>query len=158
MGEKENLKAALTSTSELASETAKSNRKEKPRIGATPNVQGGSVSLTAESFQKLVTNSQEPWFIKFYAPWCPHCQHLAPTWSQLAREMQGKLNIGEVNCDDEPRLCRDARVASYPTIHFFRGGERVEYEGLRGLQDLKARHSYQHSLHQPWALSHLSLV
>lgn len=136
MGEKENLKAALTSTSELASETAKSNRKEKPRIGATPNVQGGSVSLTAESFQKLVTNSQEPWFIKFYAPWCPHCQHLAPTWSQLAREMQGKLNIGEVNCDDEPRLCRDARVASYPTIHFFRGGERVEYEGLRGLGDL----------------------
>lgn len=135
-GEKQNDKAAQTVTSELASETAKSGRKDKPKTGPTPNVQGVSVQLTAESFQKLVTTSQEPWFIKFYAPWCPHCKHLAPTWQQLAREMQGKLNIGEVNCDAEPRLCKDARVSAYPTVYFFRGGERVEYEGLRGLGDL----------------------
>lgn len=135
-GEKQNEKAAQTATSELASETAKAGRKERPKTGPTPNVQGVSVELTAESFQKLVTTSQDPWFVKFYAPWCPHCQHLAPTWSQLAREMQGKLNVGEVNCDTEPRLCKDARVSSYPTIYFFRGGERVEYEGLRGLGDL----------------------
>lgn len=135
-GEKQNDKIALTATSELASETAKAGRKGRPKAGANPNVQGVSVPLTAESFQKLVTNSQESWFIKFYAPWCAHCQHLAPTWQQLARETQGKLNIGEVNCDNEPRLCKDARVSAYPTIYFFRGGERVEYEGLRGLGDL----------------------
>lgn len=136
-GEKQKEKNAQTSTApELASETAKAGRKERPKIGPTPNIQGVSVELTAESFQKLVTTSQDPWFVKFYAPWCPHCQHLAPTWAQLAREMQGKLNVGEVNCDAEPRLCKDARVSSYPTIYFFRGGERVEYEGLRGLGDL----------------------
>ncbi|KAK5074977.1 hypothetical protein LTR64_001182 [Lithohypha guttulata] len=135
-GEKQNEKAVQTTTSELASETAKAGRKERPKAGSTPNIQGGSVPLTAESFQKLVTTSQEPWFIKFYAPWCGHCQHLAPTWSQLAREMQGRLNIGEVNCDAEPRLCKDARVSAYPTLYYFRGGERVEYEGLRGLGDL----------------------
>lgn len=136
IGEKQNDKVAQTVTSELASETAKAGRRPRPKTGPTPNVQGVSVELTAESFQKLVTTSQDPWFIEFYAPWCPHCQHLAPTWQQLAREMQGKLNIGSVNCDAEPRLCKDARVSSYPTIHFFRGGERVEYEGLRGLGDL----------------------
>ena len=137
-GEKQNDKAAVTVTSELASETAKAGRKERTKTGPAPNMQGVSVELTAESFQKLVTTSQEPWFIKFYAPWCPHCQHLAPTWNQLARESQGKLNIGEVNCDAEPRLCKDARVSSYPTLYFFRGGERVEYDGLRGLGDLLA--------------------
>lgn len=135
-GEKQNDKTAQTTTAELASETAKAGRKERPKSGPTPNAQGLSVDLTAESFQKLVTTSQEPWFIKFYAPWCPHCQHLAPTWSQLARELQGRLNIGEVNCDAEPRLCKDARVSAYPTLYYFRGGERVEYEGLRGLGDL----------------------
>lgn len=135
-GEKQNEKAAQTVAAELASETAKAGRKERTKTGPTPNVQGVSVELTAESFQKLVTTSQDPWFVKFYAPWCTHCQHLAPTWAQLAREMQGKLNVGEVNCDAEPRLCKDARVTSYPTIYFFRGGERVEYEGLRGLGDL----------------------
>lgn len=102
----------------------------------TPNPIGTSVSLNQESFQKLVTNTQDPWFVKFYAPWCHHCQALAPSWLQMSKELQGKLNIGEVNCDAEPRLCKDVRVRAYPTIHFFRGGERVEYDGLRGLGDL----------------------
>ncbi|KAH7031278.1 thioredoxin [Microdochium trichocladiopsis] len=102
---------------------------------STPNPQGISVSLTAESFQQLVTMTQEPWFIKFYAPWCHHCQAMASNWQQLAKEMKGKLNIGEVNCDAESRLCKDVRLHGYPTILFFRGGERVEYNGLRGLGD-----------------------
>ncbi|RFU35703.1 hypothetical protein B7463_g727, partial [Scytalidium lignicola] len=108
--------------------------KQKP--GKVPNALGQSISLTAESFQSLVTMTQEPWFIKFYAPWCGHCQALAPNWIQLGKERKGRLNIGEVNCDVEKRLCKDVRVRGYPTILFFRGGERVEYEGLRGLGDL----------------------
>ena len=109
-------------------------KKKKPSGPANPV--GTSVALTQESFQKLVTNTQDPWFVKFYAPWCHHCQALAPSWLQMAKELQGKLNVGEVNCDQESRLCKDVRVKAYPTIHFFRGGERVEYDGLRGLGDL----------------------
>jgi len=61
---------------------------------------------------------------------------MAPNWVQLGKEMKGKLNVGEVNCDIETRLCKDVRLRGYPTILFFRGGERVEYDGLRGLGDL----------------------
>ncbi|KAK4237096.1 thioredoxin-like protein [Achaetomium macrosporum] len=108
-------------------------KKIEPRT--TPNPNGVSVPLTAETFQSLVTMTQEPWFIKFYAPWCHHCLKMAPNWEQLAKEMKGRLNIGEVNCDAEPRLCKSANLHGYPTILFFRGGERVEYQGLRGLGD-----------------------
>ncbi|PGG97143.1 protein disulfide-isomerase domain [Helicocarpus griseus UAMH5409] len=111
-------------------------QKPKDSDRPLPNPHGTSLPLTAESFQKLVTTTRDPWFIKFYAPWCTHCQALAPTWQQMAKDMKGVLNVGEVNCDVERRLCKDARVASFPTIHFFRGGERVEYHGLRGLGDL----------------------
>ena len=54
----------------------------------------------------------------------------------MAKELQGQLNVGEVNCDAEPRLCKDARIKGFPTMYFLRAGERVEYEGLRGLGDL----------------------
>ncbi|EER40031.1 thioredoxin [Histoplasma capsulatum H143] len=110
--------------------------KPKRPNGTLPNPQGTSIPLTAESFQKLVTNTQVPWFIKFYAPWCSHCQAMAASWQQMAKDMKGVLNVGEVNCETERRLCKDARVESFPTIYFFRGGERVEYNGLRGLGDL----------------------
>lgn len=129
--------ADATNTAMLASETAKLGRpKEIVRTGPAPNAQGSSIALTAESFQKLVTTTQDAWFVKFYAPWCGHCQALAPTWEQMAKDLKGQLNIGHVNCDAESRLCKEARVSAYPTIYYFQGGERVEYEGLRGLGDL----------------------
>ncbi|KAI1450549.1 thioredoxin-like protein [Annulohypoxylon stygium] len=128
-GEKEDV-TAITKTTPQKVDSTKPSKPTK-----TPNEQGISVSLTAESFQTLVTMTQEPWFIKFYAPWCHHCQAMASNWQQLAKEMKGKLNVGEVNCDAESRLCKDVHLRGFPTILFFRGGERVEYNGLRGLGD-----------------------
>jgi protein disulfide-isomerase len=129
-------KAPTKTKSPLKATPAKKKKPTKPtKAPSTPNPLGSSLSFTAESFQNLVTMSQEPWFIKFYAPWCAHCQAMAPNWVQLAKEMKGRLNIGEVNCDVETRLCKDVRLRGYPTILFFRGGERVEYDGLRGLGD-----------------------
>lgn len=128
-------------TEETKTKSAKSTLKATPikkkpvKPASTPNPLGKSISFTAESFQTQVTMSQDPWFIKFYAPWCGHCQAMAPNWVQLAKEMKRRLNIGEVNCDVETRLCKDVRLRGYPTILFFRGGERVEYDGLRGLGD-----------------------
>lgn len=127
--------AEPTSTPAVPAKTKPGSKKPK-KPAAPANPVGTSVPLSQESFQKLVTHTQDPWFVKFYAPWCHHCQALAPSWLQMAKELQGKLNIGEVNCDVEVRLCKDVRVKAYPTIHFFRGGERVEYDGLRGLGDL----------------------
>ncbi|KAJ5974212.1 hypothetical protein N7481_011422 [Penicillium waksmanii] len=136
-GEKQNelasQKESGTSSDSKAVDTIETKRKPE---SAPPNPQGLSVPLTAESFQKLVTSTQDPWFIKFYAPWCGHCQALAPNWQAMAKEMKDVLNVGEVNCDVESRLCEDARVSSFPTMYFFRGGQRVEYTGLRGLGDL----------------------
>ena len=108
--------------------------KGKPK--EIPNQSGKSMPLTAEKFQQLVTSTLEPWFVKFYAPWCHHCQAMAPNWREMAREMKDVMNVGEVNCDIEKRLCKDANVKGYPTVLFFRGGERVEYNGLRGVGDL----------------------
>jgi protein disulfide-isomerase len=127
------LEKAITSVKATSTKsTIKATKIAKP----LPNAAGKSQDLTAESFQRLVTMTHDPWFIKFYAPWCPHCQHMAPNWEGMARKMEGKVNIGEVNCDVEKRLCRDVKVKGYPTILFFRGGERIEYDGLRGLGDL----------------------
>ena len=107
-----------------------------PKPKSTPNPNGKSVQLTAESFQRMVTTTQDSWFVKFYAPWCHHCQAMAPSWQAMGRDMKDKLNVGEVNCEMEKRLCKDVRVKGYPTLLYFQNGERIEYEGLRGLGDL----------------------
>ncbi|KAF2403474.1 thioredoxin-like protein [Trichodelitschia bisporula] len=144
---KHNAAVATAKASAKASTKAKASDVAAPKKSAAamkpvlkgkdaPNPFGKSVPLTAESFQKAVTTTLDPWFVKFYAPWCTHCQAMYPNWAEMAREMKGVLNVGEVNCDVEKRLCKDAKIHGYPTTLFFRGGERVEYNGLRGVGDL----------------------
>ena len=128
--------SSITSASRLTAKPTASATKAVAVTRETPNPMGKSVDLTAENFQRLVTTTYEPWFIKFYAPWCHHCQAFAPNWQGMARQMKGQLNIGEVNCEVEKRLCRDVKVRAFPTVLFFRGGEKIEYDGLRGLGDL----------------------
>ncbi|RKF81633.1 Uncharacterized protein C3D6.13c [Golovinomyces cichoracearum] len=130
-----NMKEAASSISIEETSGHKQPLPKKTKPLSHPNLLGVSTPLTTEKFQSEVTMSQDPWLIKFYVPWCSHCQAMAPNWIQLAKEMKGRLNIGEVNCDTDRRLCKDAQLGGYPTILFFRGGERVEYNGLRGLGD-----------------------
>ena len=136
MAASKHMEAAAAESTETGKLPSKVKGRPKKKPSGPANPVGTSIPLTSESFQKLVTNTQDPWFVKFYAPWCHHCQALAPSWLQMAKELQGKLNVGDVNCEQESRLCKDVRLKAYPTIHFFRGGERVEYDGLRGLGDL----------------------
>jgi thioredoxin-like negative regulator of GroEL len=46
--------------------------------------------LTNENFDNVTCAkdaSKVPWFIMFYAPWCPHCNRLMPTWAQAAENL-----------------------------------------------------------------------
>ncbi|KAG9710340.1 thioredoxin-like protein, partial [Aureobasidium melanogenum] len=129
--------AIAEATKSITSSTSTKSLLKATKIAKeTANPAGTSVPLTAETFQQKVTTTHDPWFIKFYAPWCHHCQAMAPSWHAMARDMKNKLNIGEVNCEVERRLCKDVNVKGYPTLIYFQGGERIEYEGLRGLGDL----------------------
>lgn len=67
-----------------------------------PNPQGISVDLDEQRLREVTSKTSDAWLIKFYAPWCGHCQRLAPTWVELAKQLRNEVNIGEVNCDQHP--------------------------------------------------------
>ena len=43
------------------------------------------VHLTKDNWKKKVMDSDELWFVEFYAPWCGHCKSLAPSWEKAAK-------------------------------------------------------------------------
>ncbi|KAJ1915926.1 hypothetical protein H4219_004060 [Mycoemilia scoparia] len=85
------------------------------------NPDGKVIDLTSLDFKEKT--NEGPWFVKFYAPWCPHCQQLAPIWEKLAETVKGKVNIAKVNCDNEGNLCQDNKIMGYPTLKFFMNGK-----------------------------------
>lgn len=71
---------------------------------------------------------------------CGHCKKLAPIWTELARNMRGKLTIAEVNCEEQGALCRSQGVTGYPMLYYYPSGKdtKMEYTGGRKLEQLIA--------------------
>ena len=38
------------------------------------------------------------WFIKFFAPWCGHCKHIAPVWKEFYNSHNNEVNVAKVDC------------------------------------------------------------
>ncbi|KAF3843692.1 hypothetical protein F7725_002541 [Dissostichus mawsoni] len=82
------------------------------------------ITLDSGDFEAAV-NSGEIWFINFYFPRCSHCHELAPTWREFAKEMDGVMRIGAVNCGDNNHLCRSKGINSYPSLYVYKAGQFI---------------------------------
>ncbi|WFD29184.1 protein disulfide-isomerase [Malassezia sp. CBS 17886] len=68
-------------------------------------------------------------FVKFYAPWCPHCKAMKPAYEDLGRVLQGQVNTVAVDCVRFSDLCQQAfNIHAFPTLRLYRNGSFVPYE------------------------------
>lgn len=67
--------------------------------------------------------------VNFFAPWCPWCQRLAPTWEAATEEVHlrypeddGRVRYAKVDCTDQVDLCREHQISAFPSIRIFHHG------------------------------------
>lgn len=75
--------------------------------------------------------------IKFYAPWCGHCQEMSELINDLANQFKYKFMIYAVNCEKNRDICVDEHIRYYPTIKYFtKSGKLYTYKGSTDRDDL----------------------
>uniref|UniRef100_A0A090XE37 Putative thioredoxin/protein disulfide isomerase n=1 Tax=Ixodes ricinus TaxID=34613 RepID=A0A090XE37_IXORI len=90
---------------------AESLGQEQPEVAkpvpAAPAPVSGLVEVTDGTFRTVLGQGRH--FVKFYAPWCGHCQKLAPVWADLAASLESRpltqSRQGRLHCQP-PRLQR----------------------------------------------------
>lgn len=94
--------------------------------------------LTPSNFDEVVKNSGKVVFVKFYAPWCGHCKHLAPTYKSLGDVFQEETGviIAELDADAHRDVAQTYGVTGFPTLKIFVNGEPKDYNGDRSLEDM----------------------
>ncbi len=86
---------------------------------------GHPLTVTDANFGVLVEKSTQPFFLDFWAGWCGPCQMIAPFIAELASDLEGRVNVGKLNVDENPRLARQFGVSSIPTMIIFDQGREV---------------------------------
>lgn len=93
------------------------------------------VSVNSASFDRIVMDPKKNVLVKFFAPWCGHCQHLAPIYQAVSKVFVSEdVVIAEVDCDDNSDLCRRYNVEGYPTLKWFPKAEKTGSEYSHGLE------------------------
>jgi thioredoxin 1 len=81
---------------------------------------------TDSNFETEVLKTDKLSMIDFWAPWCGPCLALGPTIETLAKEYDGKVNVGKVNVDENPQLSINYGITSIPAVLFIKNGQVVD--------------------------------
>jgi thioredoxin 1 len=78
-------------------------------------------TVTSQTFEEEVLQSDEPVLVDFWAEWCGPCHAVSPVLERIAEERN--LKLVKVNIDEEQELSIRYGVQSIPNMILFENGE-----------------------------------
>jgi len=109
------------------------NRVPAQRLGDKPNcgkckkelITGKPAELNDASFTKLISKSDLPVVIDFWADWCGPCKMMAPTYAEAANELKTTAVVAKLNTETAQQTSARFQIRSIPTMIIFKKGKEV---------------------------------
>jgi thioredoxin 2 len=89
-------------------------------LGAQP------VALDDASFDAVVSKTELPVVVDFWADWCGPCRAMAPEFAKAAAQLKGRALFAKVDSDRSPQVSSRFGIRSIPTLLLLRGGREVK--------------------------------
>ena len=78
-----------------------------------------------ETFNELISSSDVPVIVDFFAEWCGPCKTMSPILKQV-KDMQGdKVRIVKVDVVKNTALAMQYSLQSVPTLMIFKNGKQM---------------------------------
>ena len=106
--------------------TAKLN--DKPKCGkcGNPLYKGVSISMNGMQLTRSIEKTDELLVVDFWATWCGPCQQFAPTFEQVAAQLEPKARFIKIETEKEQAISAKYDIRSIPTLAIFKNGKEVD--------------------------------
>lgn len=83
------------------------------------------------SFEEMLSGSDVPVLVDFYADWCGPCQMMVPILEQVNAQLSDRLRIVKIDTEKYPELATQYKIEALPTLVLFKQGQPVnKIEGV----------------------------
>uniref|UniRef100_A0A2P2MI18 Thioredoxin family protein n=2 Tax=Rhizophora mucronata TaxID=61149 RepID=A0A2P2MI18_RHIMU len=95
---------------------------------------------TFSTFDELLTNSDKPVFVEFYATWCGPCQFMNPILNEVSITLKDTVQVVKIDTEKYPSIANKYRIEALPTFILFKEGKPYDrFEGALTKDDLIER-------------------
>jgi len=90
-----------------------------------------ALQITDANFNEIVSQSEVPVLLDFYADWCGPCKMLGPIIDELSKEYEGKALVAKVNTEQNPGLSQHFKIKSIPALFIInKGAVQERFQGI----------------------------
>ncbi|WP_414577365.1 thioredoxin [Anabaena sp. CCY 9402-a] len=78
------------------------------------------------SFDEMLSDSDVPVLVDFYAEWCGPCQMMGPILEQVNTQLKDRLRIVKIDTEKYTELASQYEIYALPTLVLFKQGQPVD--------------------------------
>ena len=83
------------------------------------------LAVTEASFDAVVSRTDLPVVVDFWAPWCGPCISFAPVYEQAAARIEPRARLAKLDTEAHPAIAARYAIRSIPTLAVLRGGREL---------------------------------
>eukprot|EP00347_Sterkiella_histriomuscorum_P018574 403344996 len=94
----------------------------------------GVIVVNGDNVESVIELHRGNVLIELYAPWCGHCQKLAPEFAAASKRLvqdNPPFALLKGDAGNDKKLSKKFNVKGYPNIFFFKAYEKFKYNGPR---------------------------
>ena len=89
------------------------------------------------SFEEMLTDSEVPVLVGFYAAWCGPCQMMVPVLDEVNARLKNRIQVVKIDTEKYQDLATEHRIYALPTLVLFKNGKPLQrFEGFVSAEQL----------------------